>query len=123
VVKKVVAMRISEECERIGLLHDSQFGCRKIKSAVEVVGMMVKRVQEAWRRGNITSAILIDIKGAFLSVAKGNLIQIMEVMGFEADLCRRVESFMSDRKVKLKMDRRTGEVMDVKTGVLQGSLT
>jgi hypothetical protein len=54
---------------------------------------------------------------------KGNLIQIMEDMEFEADLCRWVERFMSDGKVKIQKDGRTGEKMDVETGVLQGSLT
>jgi hypothetical protein len=48
--------------------------------------MMVKRVHEVWMRGNITSAILMDVKGAFPSIVKGNLIQIMEDMGCEADL-------------------------------------
>jgi hypothetical protein len=65
----------------------------------------------------------MDVKGAFPSVAKGNLIQTMEDMKFEADLCRWVESFMSDRKVRIKIDGRTGKVMDVETGVPQGSPT
>jgi hypothetical protein len=80
-------------------------------------------VQEEWKRGNIAAAMLMDVKGAFLSVAKANLIQTMEDMKFEADLCRWVESLMSDRKVRIKMDGRMEKVMDVETRVTQGSPT
>jgi hypothetical protein len=123
VVEKVVTTRISEECEMRGLLHNGQFGCRKRRSAVDAVGMMVRRGQEGWRRANLASAILMDIKGAFPSVMKGNFVQVMQALEFEADLCRWVESFMSDRKVKIKMDRRREEVMGVQTGVPKGLLT
>jgi hypothetical protein len=123
VVENVVATMISEECERRGLLHDSQFGCRKRRLVVDVVGVMIRRVQEAWKRGNIMVALLMDVKGAFPSVAKGTPIQTIEDMKFEADLCRWLESFMSDRKLRTKLDGRTGKVMDVETGVLQGSPT
>jgi hypothetical protein len=44
-------------------------------------------------------------------------------MKFEADLCRWVESFMSERKVRIKMDGRTGKIRNFETEVLQGSPT
>jgi len=121
VVEKVAANAIAEECERRRLLHDGQFGCRKRRSAIDVVGRMMKRVEEAWGRGNTAAVLLMDVKGAFPHVAKGNLIKRMEEMGFEADLVRWVESFMEDRKVIMSMDGKEGDSMDVETGVPQGS--
>jgi hypothetical protein len=59
----------------------------------------MKRVQEVWERGNATAVLLMDVKGAFAYVAKGNLIKRMEEMESEADLVRWVESFMRERKV------------------------
>jgi hypothetical protein len=120
VVEKVVATKIAAECER-KLLHNGQFGCRKRRSAIDAVGRMVQKVEEAWARGKIASALLIDVKGAFPSVAKGNLIKRMEDMGFEADVCQWVESFISDRKAIMRMDGREGKIMDVTTRVPQGS--
>jgi len=120
VVEKVAANAIAEECEQRRLLHDGQFGCRKRKSAIDAVGRLMKRVEEAWGRGN-TAAVLMDIKGAFPHVAKGNLIKRMEEMGFEADLVRWVERFMEDRKLIMSMDGKEGDSMDVETGVPQGS--
>jgi len=120
VVEKVEANAIAEECERRRLLHDGQFGCRKRKSAIDSVGRLMKRVAEEWGRGN-TAVLLMDIKGAFPHVAKGNLIKRMEEMGFEADLVRWVESFMEERKVIMLMDGKEGDSMEVEMGVPQGS--
>jgi len=120
VVEKVAANAIAEECERRRLLHDGQFGCRKRRSTIDAVGTLMKRVEEASGRGNTAAVLLIDVKGAFPHVAKGNLIKRMEEIGFEADLVRWVESFMEDRKVIMSMDGMEGDSMDVQTGVPQG---
>jgi len=121
VVEKVAANAIAEECERSQLLHDGQFGCRKRRSAIDAVGRLMKRVEEAWGRGNTAAVLLMDVMGAFPHVAKGNLMKRMEEMGFEADLVRWVENFMEERKVIMSMDGREGDIMDVETGVPQGS--
>jgi len=121
VVEKVAANAIAEQCERRQLLHDGQFGCRKRRSAIDAVGRLMKRVEEAWGRGNTAAVLLMDVKGAFPHVAKGNLIKRMEEMGFQADLVRWVESFMEERKVMMLMDGKEGDSMDVETGVPQGS--
>jgi len=81
----------------------------------------MKRVEEAWGRGNTAAVLLMDVKGAFPHMAKGNLIKRMEEMGFEADLVRWVESFMEGRKVIMSMDGKEGDSMDVETGVPHGS--
>jgi len=121
VVEKIAANAIADECEQRRSLHDRQFGCRQRRSAIDAVGRLMKRVEEAWGRGNTAAVLLMDVKGAFPHVAKGNLIKRMEEMGFEADLVRWVESIMEDRKVIMSMDEKEGDSMDVDTGVPQGS--
>ena len=121
VVEKVAAITIAEECEQRRLLHNGQLGCRKRRSAIDAVGRLMKRVEDVWGRGNTAAVLLMDVKGAFPHVAKGNLRKRMEGMGFEADLVRGVESFIEDRKVIMSMDGKVGDSMDVETGVLQWS--
>jgi hypothetical protein len=91
-----------------------------MRSAIDAVGRMVQRLEEAWAGRKTVAALSMDVKGPFLSIAKGNLIKRMEEMGFEADVCRWVQNFMSDRRAMFKMDGREGKVMDVTTGVSQG---
>jgi hypothetical protein len=86
VLEKVAANPIAGECEHKRLLHDGQFGCRKRRSAIAAVGSLINRVEQAWKWGNSVAVLLMDVKGAFPHVAKGNWIKRMEEMGFEADL-------------------------------------
>ena len=121
VVEKVAGKAIAEQCDRRQLLHDGQFGCRKRRSAIGAVGRLMKLVEEAWGRGNTAAVLLMDVKGSFPHVAKGNLIKRMEEMEFKADLVRWVESFMEERKVIMSTDGKEGDSMDVEIGVPQGS--
>jgi hypothetical protein len=74
VVEKVVAELVSEEAESRGLLSDGQFGSSKGRSAVDAAAIMVDRAHAAWMNGHITGLLLMDIKAAFPSVAKGRLV-------------------------------------------------
>jgi len=121
VVVKVAANAIAEQCERRRLLHHGQFGCRKRRSAVNTVERLMKRVKDACGRGNTVAVLLMDIQGAFPHVAKGNLINRMEEMGFEADLVGWAKSIMEVRKVIISMDGKKGNSMDVNVRNQQGS--
>jgi len=112
---------IAVECEGRRLLPDGQLGCRKRRSAIDMVGRLMKRVEEAWKRGNTVAVLLMVVKGAFPHVAKGNLITRMEEMGFEADLVRWVESCLEQKKVIMSMDGKEGDSMNVEMGVPPGS--
>jgi hypothetical protein len=43
----------------------------------------LKIVQEAWRRGNIATTLVMDIKGDFPSVARGKHVGIIEDWGLK----------------------------------------
>jgi len=75
----------------------------------------MKRVEKAWGRGNTAAVLLMDVKGAFPHVAKGNLRKKMVETGLEADLVRWVENCMEERKVIMSMDGKEGESMEVET--------
>jgi hypothetical protein len=64
----------------------------------------------------------IDIKAAFLMVAKGRLVNLMTVRQMEGDLIKWMESFLSERNVERIIKDNAMERHPVKTGVLQGSL-
>jgi len=47
---------------------------------------MVDRVHAAWTNGHITGLLLVDIKAAFLSMAKGRLVNFMMVRQMDGEL-------------------------------------
>jgi len=62
----------------------------------------------------------MDVKSAFNNVSKSHLGRRMEALGIQPDLIRWMDSFMSDRQVKLLLDGKTGKASPVDTGIPQG---
>lgn len=73
-VENVIGELLSYEAERRGLLRDRYFGGRKGRSAIDAADIIVNRAHTALTNGNITGMLLISIKAAFLSRAKGRLL-------------------------------------------------
>jgi len=78
---------------------------------------MLNRARTAWGERKIAGALLMDVKSAFNNVARGHLVRLLESMGIEPDICRWVESFMTDRNVRIVIDGTEGQDRAVETGV------
>jgi hypothetical protein len=94
VVEKVVAEMLSEEADRRGLLSDGQFRSRKGNSVVDAAVIIVDRALTAWTNSHITGVVLMDIKAAFPSVAKGSVVNLMKGRQMDGDLIRWTESYL-----------------------------
>ena len=121
IVEKVVANLISRHCEATGSFHPGQYKCRTKRSVVDAVGVAITQVQEAWSRGVIAVALLMDMAAAFPSVARECLLRKMWEARIDECLVRWTDSFMQDRRVIMSLDGQDGEEMAVTTGQPQGS--
>jgi len=106
-LERTAADLIADHLERKRGLHEGQFGCRKRRSCVDAVAIMMNRTQQAWEQKKIAGALFMDVKSAFNNVDKTFLGKWMEELGLEADLIRWTMSFMSDRRVKLVLKVRS----------------
>jgi len=120
-LERTAAYLISDHLERSRGLHEAQFGCRKRRSCVDAVAILMNRTQKAWAARRVAGALFMDVKSAFNNVNKTFLGKRMEKLGVKADLIRWTMSFMSDRQVKLILDGETSEPYPVDTGVPQSS--
>ena len=121
IVEKVAADLISRHCEATGGFHPGQYGCRTKRSAVDAVGVAIAQVQEAWSRGVVAGALLMDVAAAFPSVARTCLLRKMREARIDERLVRWTDSFMQDRRVIMSLDGQDGDEMPVTTGLPQGS--
>ena len=83
--------------------------------------MAIAQVQEAWRRGVIAGAVLMDVAAAFPSVARGCLLLKMRGAGVDECLVRWTDSFLRGRRVTMSVNGQDSEEMEVTTGLPQGS--
>jgi hypothetical protein len=120
-VERTAGHLIADHLERKKGLHEGQYGCRKRRSCIDAVAVLMNRTQQALGEKEIARALFMDVKSAFNHVRRTYLGKRIEALRLEPDLIRWTASFMTDRQVKLVLDGETGEVKAVDTGIPQSS--
>src|SRR6266545_8077949 len=69
----------------------------------------------------VTSALFIDVKGAFDHVSANQLIKICINLDLPKSLCSWIDSFLVDRKIQLAFNNGTSIETDIQIGIPQGS--
>jgi len=60
-VEKTAAHLIADQLERSRAPHDGQYGCRRRRSCFDAVAVLINHTQQAWKRKNVTGAVLMDV--------------------------------------------------------------
>jgi hypothetical protein len=122
VMEKVVAEMLSIHCEgEGGGLHNGQYGCRKGRSTIDAVGMLLTHVQKAWAQHQVAAALCMDVEDAFCSVTWDCLARKMRKIGVDECLVMWMLDFMMERWVHMVVDGQKGQELAVTTGLPQGS--
>ena len=123
VLEKIIATRLSFLANTSSLLHSTQLGSRKQRSAVDTALLLQHYVQEqrTKRKGNVTSVLFLDIKGAFDHVSKSKLLATMQQLQLPLSLINWVDSFLSERVIQLMFDGKIQDETRVDIGIPQGS--
>lgn len=76
-----VAEMTTKSAELLGLLPPLQFGARPGRSTTDSIHLMVDRIKQLWREGNVVSVLFMDVKGAFPSVDLDVLYHELKLLG------------------------------------------
>src|SRR5690349_17351074 len=82
---------------------------------------MVTDVENAKQKKLVTSALLLDVKGAFDNVSRERLLATMKQMRLPSPMVNWVEQFMSKRTIQMAFDGQMEGLEAVETGIPQGS--
>ena len=123
VLEKILAVRLSYLANIGGLLHDTQLGSRKQRSAIDAALLLMHYIQQqkAKRKRSVTSVLFLDIKGAFDHVSKPKLLAAMQGLQLPQSLISWVDSFLSERVARLMFARKIQDETPVQIGIPQGS--
>ena len=64
-VERTAAHLIADHLERKRALHEGQYGCRKRRSCVDAVAVLMNCTQQAWAGKKVAGALFMDVKSAF----------------------------------------------------------
>ena len=124
VLEKMVARRLSELVERFSLLPETHMGGRKGVSTDHALHWLLERIHvEQYgkiERGAV-SILSLDVSGAFDNVSHPRLIHNLKKRRIDPQVVKWVGSFLKDRKTTIRLPEETSKLLDVETGIPQGS--
>jgi len=99
-----------------------QFACRKGYSALDAVHLILEKVYKASNDKLYSSALFLDVQGAFDKVVQQSLAEIVTSNNFPPYLGDWVQSYLSDRSVRIT-DGVASEpfFIPIQVGIPQGS--
>jgi ribonuclease HI len=121
VSERIIAQRLSYLAETTNLLFPTQIGGRQKKSAIDAAFLLTTEVEKNKREGRKSSAVFLDVKGAFDHVSKNRLLDSLKELELPLCLIAWLFAFLSHRRLRLSFDGQTQEFTDHHAGIAQGS--
>lgn len=116
----IVTEQLSHIVESNNLLPPMHFGGRPKRSTTDSLHLLTSTVKNAWRSGQVASALFLDIEGAFPNAVTDRLLHNMRKRKIPTALVLFVDRLLRNRRTKLKFDGYTSDWIPINNGIGQG---
>ena len=120
IVERVIFNKLYAYFETNGLFYGSQYGFRK-RHEFAALGL-VDKLLNMMDKGQVPLGIFLDLSKAFNTLDHNILIKKLKFYGVSDGPGKLLESYLSNRKQFVVFDDIDSQVLDLKTGVPQGSI-
>ena len=122
VVERVIFNQLYTYFETNKLFYRSQYGFRKRHSTEFAALELVDKLLYMMDKGQVPLGIFLDLSKAFDTIDHKKMIKKLEFYGVSDGPGKLLESYLSKRKQYVVFDDINLQVLDIKTGVPQGSI-
>ena len=122
IIERVIQTQVTEFLNNENLISEHQHGFRKNHSTVTCLIEMMENVRESLDKGMVSGMVAIDLSKAFDTIRHKTLVQKLKSLNFDANTISWFESYLKDRKQKVKINDTISNEGNVKHGVPQGSI-
>jgi len=120
-MERVIVSQTSNHLKELGLISKEQHGFLKSRSTSTNLMESISDWTVNFSSHSATDVAYIDFARAFDKVCHSKLVHKLKSYGIDGDLLRFVENFLSNRKQCTKVGNNLSTLLDVKSGVIQGS--
>lgn len=120
-LERLIAKRMSWISIRHRLIGRQQFGALPLRSSTDLTTCLTHDVESSLAKGLTATMATLDIKGAFDAILPGRLVLRLREQGWPTQLCDWVSSFVSERRVCIRLDGEVGPARKIECGLPQGS--
>lgn len=116
----IVAEDMIHIAEKHQLLPSTQFGGRPGRTTTDAIHLLVHKIKDAWRKGNVVSVLFLDIEGAFPNAVTDRLIHILKSKGIPPEYVELIRNMLQGRRTRLKFDDYLSDFFEIHNGIGQG---
>ena len=120
VLAAVVADQLTYINEKHHLLPAHHFGGRPGRTTTDAVHLVTHKIKSAWRQGNVTSILFLDVEGAFPNAIPERLVHNLRRRRIPQRYAKFVEGMLQGRTTNLRFDDYTSEAILINNGIGQG---
>ena len=122
VFEKLINNRIVDHLENRGLFSDFQYGFRSSRSTADLLTVVSDRIARAFNRSGATRAVALDVSKTFGTVWHAGLLHKLKSYGISGQIFALASFFLSSRRLRVVLDRKSSQEYPVNAGVPQGSI-
>lgn len=121
-MEKFVNRRLMWHLEKINFISPYQNGFQKRRSVYDHLVCMQQEICKAFISNNHLIAICLDMEKAYDMVWRDRIVSILKNSGINGKMLRFIQNFLTDRRMKVKINNITSEESSLQNGVPQGSV-
>jgi len=120
-LERIIAKRLAWTAMTNGIISPQHGGALPKRSAMDLIAAFTHDVEQAFARGQHVTMVTLDVQGAFDALLKNKLLHRMKGQGWRTETLQLVNSFLSDREVRVRLNKETTPFHTVRCGTPQGS--
>lgn len=119
--ERVISKRLAWTALSENVFSQQHAGALPKRSAMDLVTSLVHNLELALDRKHKATLVTLDVKGAFDALLPNRLLKRMQNQGWPLSLVRLARSFLSGRRVRVRLEDCTTIFYDMECGTPQGS--
>ncbi|RAL58040.1 hypothetical protein DID88_009163 [Monilinia fructigena] len=120
-LERTIARRVAWTALTYGILSPQHGGALPKRSAMDLVACFTHDVELAFSKGLEVTMVTMDVQGAFDALLKRRLLDRMKTQGWPLTLLKLIDSFLTNRLVRVRLEDSTTPSHSVACGTPQGS--
>ena len=120
--EKIVNIRLVKTLENRQVISNFQFGFRKHRSTIDALLRIQTDILDAFSRKEHTIAVFFDIKKAYDTAWRHNILETIHKAGIRGNLAYFIKNFLNTRKFKTQIGAIQSDEVEQEQGVPQGSV-
>ena len=120
--EKMVNARLMWHLEENGLLSNVQFGFRRNRSSVDPLLRLSTQIQHGFSNRCQTVGVFFDLEKAYDTTWRFGIVKRLHEMGISGNMLSFVNSFLSDRYIRVRVGNTLSSSYELEEGVPQGSV-